>query len=406
MAGQDLTQNKHRVVVGMSGGVDSSVAAYLLVQQGYDVVGLFMRNWNDASVTLEDECPWIDDSRDAMMVAEQLGIPFQVVDFSAAYKDRIVDYMFKEYQEGRTPNPDVLCNREIKFDLFLKEALKLGADFVATGHYVRKGIIQNESGAIEYQLLRGLDQNKDQSYFLCQLNAEQLSKALFPIGELQKSEVRRIATELNLVTADKKDSQGLCFIGKVRLPDFLMQQLAPKEGRVIEIDRSHPLVLDYETRITQNIDADSALLRLELVPEMGTEIGVHRGAHFYTRGQRRGLNIGGKILPLFVIQTSVADNIIYVGQGEDHPALAYRGLKISKEEAHWVRSSVKELSLKRQNFVCQIRYRQTPFACQITQKAQGDMIVIFSNVQRNVTPGQFLTLYDAQELIFSGVIAF
>lgn len=406
MAGQDITQNKYRVVVGMSGGVDSSVAAYLLVQQGYEVVGLFMRNWNDASVTLEDECPWIDDSRDAMMVAEQLGIPFQVVDFSAAYKDRIVNYMFKEYQEGRTPNPDVLCNREIKFDLFLKEALKLEADFVATGHYVRKGVLQNESGAVEYQLLRGLDPNKDQSYFLCQLNAEQLSKALFPIGELQKSEVRRIATELNLVTADKKDSQGLCFIGKVSLPDFLMQQLVPKEGRVIEIDRAHPLVLDYETRITQNIDADSALLRLELGPEMGTEIGVHRGAHFYTRGQRRGLNIGGKISPLFVIQTSVADNIIYVGQGEDHPALGYRGLKISKDEAHWVRPSVKDLSLKRQNFVCQIRYRQTPFSCQITQNTQGDIIVIFSHVQRNVTPGQFLTLYDAQELIFSGVIAF
>ena len=406
MAGQDITQNKQRVVVGMSGGVDSSVAAYLLVQQGYDVVGLFMRNWNDATVTLEDECPWIDDSRDAMMVAEQLGIPFQVVDFSAAYKDRIVDYMFKEYQEGRTPNPDVLCNREIKFDLFLKEALKLGADFVATGHYVRKGVLQNDNGGVEYQLLRGLDPNKDQSYFLCQLNAEQLSKALFPIGELQKSEVRSIATQLNLVTADKKDSQGLCFIGKVSLPDFLMQQLAPKEGRVIEIDRTHPSVLEYETQISQEGNADSALMRLALKPEMGVDIGVHRGAHFYTRGQRRGLNIGGKILPLFVIQTSVADNIIYVGQGEDHPGLGYRGLKISKEEAHWVRPSIKELSLKRQNFFCQIRYRQTPFSCQITQDPQGDIIVIFSNAQRNVTPGQFLALYDAEELLFSGVIAF
>ena len=406
MVGQDITQNKQRVVVGMSGGVDSSVAAYLLVQQGYDVVGLFLRNLNDATVILEDECPWIDDSRDAMMVAEQLGIPFQVVDFSAAYKDRIVDYMFKEYQEGRTPNPDVLCNREIKFDLFLKEALKLGADFVATGHYVRKGVLQNDNGGVEYQLLRGLDPNKDQSYFLCQLNAEQLSKALFPIGELQKSEVRSIATQLNLVTADKKDSQGLCFIGKVSLPDFLMQQLAPKEGRVIEIDRTHPSVLEYETQISQAGNADSALMRLALKPEMGVDIGVHRGAHFYTRGQRRGLNIGGKILPLFVIQTSVADNIIYVGQGEDHPGLGYRGLKISKEEAHWVRPSIKELSLKRQNFFCQIRYRQAPFSCQITQDSQGDIIVIFSNAQRNVTPGQFLALYDAEELIFSGVIAF
>ena len=404
MAGKNLTNTATRVVVGMSGGVDSSVAAYLLMHQGYDVVGLFMRNWNDASVTLEDECPWIDDSRDAMMVAEQLGIPFQVVDFSESYKQRIVDYMFKEYEEGRTPNPDVLCNREIKFDLFLKEALKLGADFVATGNYARKGEFVNAQGETEYQLLRGLDPNKDQSYFLCQLNAEQLAKALFPIGELQKSQVREIATQMNLVTADKKDSQGLCFIGKVSLPDFLQQQLKPQIGRVIEIDRTHPAVQEYWSGILENNSKEAASRRLDLSPEMGKLVGEHRGAHFYTRGQRRGLNIGGKVLPLFVIQTSVDENIIYVGQGEDHGGLWYRGLKIAKEDAHWIRPNLRIASLQRQNFECQIRYLQTPFSCRILENNEGDMIVVFSELQRNVTPGQFLALYEGNELIFSGVI--
>ena len=404
MAGKNLTNTATRVVVGMSGGVDSSVAAYLLMHQGYDVVGLFMRNWNDASVTLEDECPWIDDSRDAMMVAEQLGIPFQVVDFSESYKQRIVDYMFKEYEEGRTPNPDVLCNREIKFDLFLKEALKLGADFVATGHYARKGEFVNAQGETEYQLLRGLDPNKDQSYFLCQLNAEQLAKALFPIGELQKSQVREIATQMNLVTADKKDSQGLCFIGKVSLPDFLQQQLKPQIGRVIEIDRTHPAVQEYWSEILENNSEKAALRRLDLSPEMGKVVGEHRGAHFYTRGQRRGLNIGGKVLPLFVIQTSVDENIIYVGQGENHGGLWYRGLKIAKEDAHWIRPNLRIASLQRQNFECQIRYRQKPFSCKLLENNEGDMIVVFSELQRNVTPGQFLALYEGNELIFSGVI--
>ena len=405
MDGQDLNKSGVRVVVGMSGGVDSSVAAYLLLQQGYEVVGLFMRNWNDASVTLEDECPWIDDSRDAMMVAEQLGIPFQVIDFSAAYKQRIVDYMFNEYEQGRTPNPDVLCNREIKFDLFLKEAIKLGADYVATGHYVRKGEIVNADGQLEYQLLRGLDPNKDQSYFLCQLNAEQLQHALFPIGELQKSEVREIAKEIGLVTASKKDSQGLCFIGKVSLPDFLQQQLSPKKGRVIEIDRNHPEVEKYKEIVNSRCDEDAAIHRLKIEPHMGKVIGEHRGAHYYTRGQRRGLNIGGKVLPLFVIQTSIEENVIYVGQGEDHPGLAYRGLKIDKSDAHWVRSSLRKTSLKRQDFECQIRYRQKPFACKIVEDSEQNIIVIFSNPQRNVTPGQFLALYQENELIFSGVIS-
>ena len=226
-----------RVVIGLSGGVDSSVAALLLKEKGYDVIGIFMRNWHDDSVILDDECPWIEDSNDAILVAEKIGIPFQVIDLSKDYKERIVDYMFKEYQEGRTPNPDVLCNREIKFDLFLKAALQLNADYIATGHYCQKDSIQSTEGNVIHRLLAGADQNKDQSYFLCQLNQEQLSKSLFPIGHLQKSEVRRIAKENGLATAEKKDSQGLCFIGKVKLPVFLQQELEPKEGKVKEIAR-------------------------------------------------------------------------------------------------------------------------------------------------------------------------
>ena len=397
--------SKERVIVGMSGGVDSSVAAYLLKQQGYEVVGLFMRNWNDAQVTLEDECPWIDDSRDAMMVAEQLGIPFQVIDFSESYKKRIVDYMFSEYEQGRTPNPDVLCNREIKFDLFLKEALKLGADKVATGHYVRKDVMKLSNEQEEYRLLRGIDSNKDQSYFLCQLNQYQLSKALFPIGELQKSKVREIAQEIDLVTAEKKDSQGLCFIGKVSLPEFLQQQLKPKKGKVIEIADTHPEVLAYAKQIQDQPNAEGAIKRLKLNPEMGKVIGEHRGAHYYTRGQRRGLDIGGKPKPLFVLQTDVENNVIYVGQGEDHPALLYRGLMITSEDVHILRDRGIDLSDNSHIYSTQIRYRQKPFDGHIERNSSGDMIVVFSELQKNVTPGQFVTLYNQEELLISGVIS-
>ncbi len=402
---------KSRVIVGMSGGVDSSVAAYLLKEQGYDVVGLFMRNWNDASVTLEDECPWIDDSRDAMMVAEQLGIPFQVIDMSAVYKERIVDYMFHEYQIGRTPNPDVLCNREIKFDLFLEEALKLGADFVGTGHYVRKGVLDTPAGQ-EFQLLRGLDDNKDQSYFLCQLNQFQLSKALFPIGELKKSQVREIAEKIGLVTANKKDSQGLCFIGKVSLPEFLQQKLEVKNGRVLEVLSNDPKVEEYSSKIFSVFGDDNsalkielALLRLNLQECKLIPTGEHKGAHFYTRGQRKGLQIGGKPLPLFILNTDVHLNEIYVGQGENHPALFYRGLKVQKNEAHWVRPSLRELSLKSKNLTCQIRYRQQAFSCELMEDEVGDVIVFFSEPHKSVTPGQFVSVFNENELIFSGVIS-
>ena len=429
-------KSNSRVIVGMSGGVDSSVAAYLLKEQGYDVVGLLMRNWNDASVTLEDECPWIDDSRDAMLVADQLGIPFQVIDMSEVYKERIVDYMFHEYQIGRTPNPDVLCNREIKFDLFLEEALKLGADFVGTGHYVRKGIVLNASGAEEFQLLRGLDPNKDQSYFLCQLNQFQLSKALFPIGELQKSEVRKIAEEIGLVTANKKDSQGLCFIGKVSLPEFLQQKLEIKKGEVFEITGNDPSVVGYKEQVFGRVEdvemkptagindsgineslnevneslslANSkillAKLRLNLNDCQWIPTGEHRGAHFYTRGQRKGLQIGGKPLPLFILNTDVENNRIFVGQGEDHPALFYRGLMVKKEEAHWVRPSLIDSSLKSKKLTCQIRYRQAAFPCELIEDSEGNIIVYFSHPHKSVTPGQFVSVFDGNELIFSGAI--
>jgi tRNA-specific 2-thiouridylase len=401
-----------RVVVGMSGGVDSSVAAYLLQQQGYEVIGLFMRNWNDATVTLEDECPWIDDSRDAMLVAEQLGIPFQVLDLSGVYKERIVDYMFAEYASGRTPNPDVLCNREIKFDVFLSEAMKLGADFVATRHYVRKGE-QSIDGEVVYSLKSGLDKNKDQSYFLCQLNQFQLSKALFPIGELQKSEVRALAEKMNLVTAKKKDSQGLCFIGKVSLPEFLQQQLQVKEGDVIEVDRESPVVLKHWEMVNSGVVKENCW-HIELNKVDGKKIATHSGAHFYTRGQRRGLHIGGKPLPLFVLDTDVRANVIYVGQGENHPALFSAGLFVRLNEAHWVRPDLQERILDTEDasvkLYCRIRYRQELVGCFLRQWEQGEAEfggyqVVFDTPLKSVTPGQFVAVYWEDEIVFSGVIS-
>lgn len=396
---------KSRVVIGMSGGVDSSVAAYLLKEQGHDVVGLFMRNWNDASVTLEDECPWIDDSRDAMMVAEQLGIPFQVIDLSAEYKQRIVDYMFSEYEAGRTPNPDVLCNREIKFDIFLDNALKLGADFVATGHYVQKREIISENG-VEYQLVAGLDPNKDQSYFLCQLNQFQLSKAMFPIGGLLKPEVRKIAEQQQLVTASKKDSQGLCFIGKVSLPEFLQQQLKVKTGEVIEIDADLPKLQTHLDLIKSNESNNlERLTKLVFSKDDGKVIGQHQGAHFYTIGQRKGLNIGGKPKPLFVLQTDVVNNLIFVGQGEDHPGLFSAGLIIAAADAHWVRPSMKMEVLQSNNLKCRIRYRQELFGCNLFELTNGDICLFFEGLKKSVTSGQFAAVYLEDELIFSGVIS-
>lgn len=391
-----------RVVVGLSGGVDSSVAAWLLKKQGHDVIGLFMRNWNDASPTLEDECPWIDDSRDAMMVAEQLGIPFQILDLSAEYKTRIVDYMFAEYAAGRTPNPDVLCNREIKFDLFLQNALKLGADFVATGHYVRKDS-QVVDGKEYFRLLQGKDPNKDQSYFLCQLNQEQLSKALFPIGHLQKSEVREIAVQAGLHVHNKKDSQGLCFIGKVSLPDFLQQQLKSKEGDVILIERDAPAVMQHIQRMGEQNSPEKWVEKPCFTRDSGKVIGKHKGAHFYTIGQRRGLHIGGTGLPLFVLQTDVAENIIYVGLGEDHPALQSKALEADEQGVHWVNPSARNRIEKGEKVQARIRYRQALFDCDL-KMTENRQFCIFHTAQRSVTSGQFLAVYHKEELICSATI--
>jgi tRNA-specific 2-thiouridylase len=389
---------KKRVVVGLSGGVDSSVTAYLLKEQGYEVIGMFMKNWHDDSVTISNECPWLDDSNDANIVAQHLGIPFQAIDLSKEYKERIVDYMFAEYQRGRTPNPDVLCNREIKFDIFLQAAIKLGADFVATGHYARKGS-QTIDGKTVYQLLSGRDPSKDQSYFLCQLTQFQLSKALFPIGELLKSEVRTIARKAGLATAEKKDSQGLCFVGKVHLPDFLQQKLEAKKGKVIEVDAQSPTFSSGD----RNGNLVAMTQAYQLHPEIGEVVGEHQGAHFYTIGQRRGLNLGGFERPLFVIGTDTERNLIYTGMGDDHPGLYRRGLFIPKADVHWVRDDLQPKLGNERSFLARIRYRQPLEACTLYQREEG-VYLVFDALQRGVTPGQFAAWYSEEELIGSGVI--
>jgi tRNA-uridine 2-sulfurtransferase len=389
---------RKRVVVGLSGGVDSSVAAYLLQEQGYDVIGMFMKNWHDDTVTISNECPWLDDSNDAMIVAQHLGIPFQAIDLSAEYKIRIVDYMFAEYQRGRTPNPDVLCNREIKFDIFLNAAIKLGADFVATGHYARKSEFTKD-GKTVYQLLAGKDPNKDQSYFLCQLTQQQLSKSLFPVGEILKPEVRAIAKKIGLVTAEKKDSQGLCFVGKVHLPDFLQQCLQPKKGKVIEIPAGATSFNNgFSTDDIANLTVPYSLNAVD-----GNVIGEHNGAHYYTIGQRKGLNLGGHEKPMFVIGTDTAENIIYTGMGEDHPGLYRRGLFISNEDEHWVRPDLKLKVGETEKFDVRIRYRQKLESCTLHKKENG-LYLIFDRAQKSVTPGQFAAWYKGEELIGSGVI--
>jgi len=390
---------KERVVIGLSGGVDSSVAAYLLKEQGYDVIGMFMKNWHDDSVTISNECPWIDDSNDAMIVAQHLGIPFQAIDLSKEYKERIVDYMFDEYKRGRTPNPDVLCNREIKFDIFLKAALKLGASYVATGHYARKATMEKD-GTTTYRLLGGKDRNKDQSYFLCQLTQDQLSKSLFPIGELQKSAVREIARQINLVTANKKDSQGLCFVGKVHLPVFLQQRLQNKSGKVFEIPATASVFNDSSAKT----DLKSLTAPYDLSPEFGVAIGEHTGAHYYTIGQRKGLNLGGFEKPLFVIGTDTNKNVIYTGMGEDHPGLYRRGLFIQAGDEHWVRPDVKLAKGESRKYCARIRYRQPLTACTLHKEADG-LYVIFDEPQKSITPGQFAAWYDGDELIGSGIIS-
>ena len=390
---------KKRVIVGLSGGVDSSVAAYLL-QDEYDVIGLFMKNWHDQSVTLSNECPWLEDSNDAMLVAEKLGIPFQTVDLSKEYKERIVDYMFDEYARGRTPNPDVLCNREIKFDVFLEIALSLGADYVATGHYCQKSSLISSEGNEIFQLLSGADSNKDQSYFLCQLTQEQLSRVLFPIGHLQKEEVRKIAEEQELVTANKKDSQGLCFIGKVSLPDFLQQQLQSKKGTIIEIPSDFSL---YKDSGGNSKTLPELAFKKRYTQSDGKEVGTHQGAHFYTIGQRKGLGVGGTVDPLFVIDTDVEENTIYVGQGKSHPGLYRYALKVGSGEVHWIRTDLKlEVGSSREVYA-RIRYRQPLQKATLFQTHEG-LYVSFKKPQSAITSGQFVAWYVQDELLGSGVI--
>ncbi|MDI5899319.1 tRNA 2-thiouridine(34) synthase MnmA [Flavobacterium yafengii] len=393
-----------RVVVGLSGGVDSSVAAYLLQQQGYEVIGLFMKNWHDDSVTISNECPWLEDSNDALLVAEKLGIPFQTVDLSEEYKEKIVDYMFNEYEKGRTPNPDVLCNREIKFDVFMKIALSLGADYVATGHYCQKSEIE-VNGETVYQLKAGVDTNKDQSYFLCQLSQEQLAKSLFPIGELTKPEVREIAAQMDLITAEKKDSQGLCFIGKVRLPEFLQQKLQPKDGVIIQIDKNDPVYsFEKEAELALEDSLMSDARKIPYTPDMGKVVGKHQGAHYFTIGQRKGLNVGGTTDPLFIIATNVETNTIYTGLTSQHPGLFKKALFVEKAEVHWIREDLALANGETMDVMARIRYRQPLQKATLHQFEKG-MYVAFDEPQSAITEGQFAAWYLGEELVGSGVIS-
>ncbi len=385
-----------RVVVGLSGGVDSSVTAHLLVEQGYEVIGMFMKNWHDESVTISDECPWIDDSNDALLVAEKLGIPFQVIDLSEPYKDRIVNYMFSEYEKGRTPNPDILCNREIKFDVFMKAAMELGADYVATGHYCQKR--ENKDGG--FDLITGQDSSKDQSYFLCQITQKQLDKVLFPIGHLQKKEVREIAKKQGLATAEKKDSQGLCFVGKIKLPDFLQQKLKPKKGEVIEISNDHPQFLAYES-----IDVDVKNIDLLSKPfnynaDEGIKVSSHNGAHFFTMGQRKGLHVGGRPEPSFVIAIDTFENKVYTGQTKEHPGLNKYALKLKKESINWIN---KKYIQEEKDYLIRIRYRQKLQKGVLIHK-NGEWYILFNQKQSSISPGQFAAWYQGDSLIGSGVI--
>jgi tRNA-uridine 2-sulfurtransferase len=411
-----------RVVVGLSGGVDSSVAAYLLKKQGYEVIAVFMVNWHDRTGVLDADCPWDEDVIFAEMVARKIGIPFHVEDLSGPYKKRVIDYMFSEYEKGRTPNPDVLCNREIKFDEFIRATEKYAPDFVATGHYCKKEEIESNGRTI-YRLMSGDDPGKEQSYFLCQLSQEQLAKTLFPIGHLHKSEVRKIAREQKLASAEKKDSQGICFVGKVHLPDFLQQKLEPKEGNIFEVPADSPLynknTINAGHTGSDKTEKESKSEGVQGYPELselkrlskpirykisdGTYVGKHRGAHFFTIGQRKGLQVGGKKEPLFVIATDVTKNRIFVGQGQSHPGLYRRGLHIRTDEIHWVRPDLTLKPDERCDYMVRIRYRQELEQARLFMAEEG-MYIIFEKPQRGVAAGQFAAWYKKGELIGSGVI--
>ena len=404
--------NAPKVIVGMSGGVDSSVAAYLLLEQGYRVEAMFMQNWHDTEGTLHGDCEWEEDQSVARMVCKKLNIPFHFIDLSTEYRKRVVDYMFSEYEKGRTPNPDVLCNREIKFDVFLEACLQLGGDFVATGHYCRKAETIVDGKPV-YRLLAGTDGNKDQSYFLCQLNQQQLSKAMFPIGDMEKPEVRRIAAEQHLPTAERKDSQGICFVGKVDLPVFLQQKISAKDGPIVEIFPSFfPSMASWD-EAKKALNNATGLDRLALLKDLaqdfaykisdGKTIGNHRGAHFYTIGQRKGLNVGGHIEPLFVIKTDTLENVVYVGEGHQHPGLNRPALFIPTDEIHWIRPDMQMKVGEARDYLVRIRYRQALQKAKLYREADG-MYIVFDELQRGITSGQFAAWYSDQELLGSGVI--
>ena len=390
-----------KVCIGLSGGVDSSVAAYLLKEQGYDVFALFMINWKETTGSITAACTWEDDVVFAEMTAKKLDIPFHIVDLSEFYRSRVVDYMFSEYEKGRTPNPDILCNREIKFDVFLQKALEMGAEYVATGHYCRREETLVE-GVQTYRLLEGVDPNKDQSYFLCQLNQYQLSKSLFPIGHLLKPDVREIARSQGLITAERKDSQGICFVGKVDLPVFLQQQLAPKKGNVILIPASFSARKKIIETNIENLSKRTTAFPFK--PWQGTVIGEHNGAHYYTIGQRKGLNIGGFEEPLFVLAIDVVRNIVYVGEGKEHPGLFRPGLFVAKEELHWIRPDRELKPGEESGFLVRVRYRQSLEKATMFMKEEGAYF-LFEREQRGITSGQFAAWHDGEELIGSGVIA-
>ncbi|MCT4673735.1 MAG: tRNA 2-thiouridine(34) synthase MnmA [Prolixibacteraceae bacterium] len=391
---------KKKVVVGLSGGVDSSVAAYLLKEEGYEVIGVFMINYKDTVGTLTSSCTWEDDVEFASMIAKKLDIPFHVVDLSKHYKERVIDYMFSEYEAGRTPNPDVLCNREMKFDVFLEKALELGADYVATGHYCQRDTVEVD-GKTYSRLIAGEDSNKDQSYFLCQLSQEQLSKTLFPIGHLEKPKVREIARDAKLITAERKDSQGICFVGKVDLPTFLQQKLEPKKGNVIEI--SNDFASKKRNSPVNKENFKKHCFDYPYKPWNGKVVGEHNGAHFYTIGQRKGLNIGGYKEPLFIIGTDVKRNIVYVGEGKQHAGLYRQGLFIEHNEMHWIRPDLRMEVGEEKEMQFRIRYRQ-PLEDGTMYVEEDGVYILFKNPQRGITAGQFASWYVNNELIGSGVI--
>ena len=416
--------------------MDSSVAALLLKRQGYDVFAMFMQNWHDTEGTLHGDCEWEEDRFVAEMVARKIGIPFYFVDLSKEYRKRVVDYMFDEYAKGRTPNPDVLCNREIKFAAFLEQARKLGADYVATGHYCRKSESLDGNGEKVYHILAGTDPGKDQSYFLCQLDQEQLSRAMFPIGDLLKSEVRAIAREADLPSADKKDSQGICFVGKVDLPVFLQQKLKSVEGEVIEVfenyypnnalyclqqsilEKGEPYsdpeletlatALDYsdlhfETETYRSGKKHIKKTRYKAHP-YACVAGKHEGAQFFTIGQRKGLAIGGHQRPIFVIGTDINSNRVYVGEGESHPGLLRKCLKIKAEDTHWIVPSQRMEIGEQRRYEVRIRYRQPLQKATLMMRSEA-LYIVFDTPQRSITPGQFAVWYAPDgEMIGSGVI--